>query len=584
MSVPLGVCRRRRNVGYAGPGSEFSGGIGIITSPFGRLTTVCLSLLVFLCLLVEAGRAQQVWVRAYENEEDLWESFQEGEITSEQYLELLGLFRAGADSMFQPLSDINGLPGYAISDTVIDMSGGSVKKLHGLLGVRGLFAAGRPELRWGYTLPLQEETKDEGYLVGRWSSKRVQLFVDGRTRSGRFDGFRKRGLAIGFLGGRTRVTLGNFEPRFGLGLVVGRRDRQLGRTVATGLSGSVWQPKYAFYNGLQLEQTLGTTARLVVLGSRIESLPYREDIVAAHLVVAGVGNAFRAGITGVVGVISRRDDKRKNKRGGVGLYLSRAREQNGLRAEFALAGGGSVAVAAQATKPMGAGLLSLSWWTYDPDFFLLSSGGPGHPGRRRVVVFDENLDFYSRTAGEQGLLAKLRTRLGRRTAFETMFEVYNDRLERTKNIEGRLAFRTSLPRKTSLTVYLRGRNKQGAEFDERFLYYGMRGHTYVIGGGKSAWGFEYGTAHKSSREIVNLIKMELSGTLHLNKFVKLTPRLRYVDPNLSESGDGYYYFYLTEGLAPVRSWRLELIMVARGYEDSTKETYADVRVRMSWRP
>jgi hypothetical protein len=291
---------------------------------------------------VEAGRAQQVWVRAYENEEDLWESFQEGEITSERYLELLGLFRAGADSMFQPLSDIDGLPGYAISDTVIDMSGGSAKNLYNLLSVRGLFVAGHPELRWGYTLPLQEETKDDGYLVGRWSSNRVQLFVDGRTRSGRFDGFRKRGLAIGFLGGRTRVTLGNFEPRFGLGLVVGRRDRQLGRTVATGLSGSVWQPKYAFYNGLQLEQTRGTAARLVVLGSRIESLPYREDIAAAHLVVAGGGNIFSAGITGAAGVISRRDDKRENKRGGVGLYLSRARDQNGLRAEFALAGGGAV--------------------------------------------------------------------------------------------------------------------------------------------------------------------------------------------------------------------------------------------------
>lgn len=575
MSVPTGDYRRRRSGSRAGPGSGFFGWRGTIPFSFGRRATVYLGVLIFLCLTAGSVRAQHVWVRAYENEEDLWESYREGEITGEQYLELVELFRAGVDSMFQPPSDIDELPGSMIADSLIGISGRPAGEPRDL--------PRRFDLRWGYTLPLREETDDEGYFIGRWSSARVKLYLNCRTGQGRLDGFRKRGLAIGFLNGRTRVAFGNIEPRFGLGLVVGRRDRVLGRTAATRLSGSIWQPKYAFYNGFQIEQTLGATARLTVLGSRIESSPYREDIAAVHVSVGGSAHVFTAGITGAAYLMARRDEGKKFRRGGVSFYLARERQHAGLQAEFALGDGGTAAATVKAVKPMKAGRFSIALWTRDPDFILPSSGGPGHPGRRRVVIFDDDLDFYSRTAGEQGMLAQLRTRINNKMSYETVFEVYNDRLENTKNIEGRVAVRATLPQKTSLAIYLRGRDTRGLEFSEHRLYAGLHGRTRAIIGSRSAWRFEYGTIRRANAGIVNSLRMELSTTLQVNELVTFTPRLRYVDPAVSVAGDGYYYFYLTEGIAPARHWRLELVMVVKGYEDATRETYADIRVRMSCR-
>ena len=73
---------------------------------FRRFIGISIWVSVCFCASGGSGQAQQVWVRVYENEEDLWESFQEGEIAEEQWRELLDLFRGGTDSVFQPSFDI----------------------------------------------------------------------------------------------------------------------------------------------------------------------------------------------------------------------------------------------------------------------------------------------------------------------------------------------------------------------------------------------------------------------------------------------------------------------------------------------
>jgi hypothetical protein len=515
--------------------------------------------------------AQQVWVRAYETEEDLWESYWEGEITSEQYFRLLALFRSGADSVFQPLSDLEELPGYSALDTA------------GAVSRRPAFA-GRPELRWGYALPLREGTDEEGYFVGRWQAERARVFFDGRSRRGKPDGLRKRGITLTFAGSRGRLTLGNYEPRYGLGLIAGRRDRVLGRTQDTRLSGSIWQPMSANYNGIHLGLDIGPAVRLSSFGSRIESSQYREDMTGAHVALAGIGGWLETGLTGVASRISDPVADRIFSRHGVGAYLSGKENQREIATEVAMADGGAIAAAVRAVRSLGSARLVVTLWSYDPGFVLFTSGGPSHPRRQPIRIFEDDLRYYSRTAGEQGLLIKQRTPVNSRAVFESTLQLYNDRLENTKNIEGKLACRISLPQSTSISAYLRGRDKIGANLDEDRMYYGIHGRTRLVSRFPVKWRAEYGRINRVSVGSVNSLRLEFQTTAEFNGSIRVTPRLRYVDPDLSVSEDGYYYLYVTEKITPFDNCDIELVVAVKGFEHSAKQRYADVRVRSTWRP
>jgi hypothetical protein len=521
-------------------------------------------------LLPSFGYAQQVWIRAYENEEDLWESYREEEITLEQYLRLVGIFQLGADSLFLPISDIDELPGGLDSASMAD---GSERT--------DLFAVGKSTLRWGGTLPLREQADEEGYFTGRWSSSLLSLFVDSRVSRDGLDGFRKRGLALALPGGQTRMILGNFEPRFGLGLVVGRRDRLLGRTAENRPAGSIWQPRYSFYNGLQLTHAWGMPGRTTVLGSRIESGAQREDIIAANLSLDSVVYNIDFGFTGAAAIVSSRETDRHDGQSGMGVSLSRNAPTYKIFGELAVCHGGGATAALNITRPLNEGRVDLCLWTYDPDYILLSAGGPGHPGRQQAATFIDELAFYSRTAGEQGLLLKTRTPAGKRMAIETVCQIYNDRLAQTKNLEGKLEVTVRLPRNTALSSYVRGRDTRGVD-DESRLYCGVRGRARVSDDFGVAWRWECGTARRPNTDVIQSMNLDVSVSFVAGARVRVVPRWRYRDPDLSTAGDSYYYFYLTEGITLAPECRLEVIAVVKKYETPANGNYTDIRVRMSW--
>ena len=540
-------------------------------------------LLVGCCLTFWLGVSrvaftQQVWVRAYEDQEDLWESYREGELTSDQYLDLLALFQAGADSIFQPASDLEELPGYSASDSV-GFAPVSVKAVDGRPS-RG----GRYELRAGYTLPLREQSDEGGYIVARRRSRRVQAFFDARSEQGRYEGFRKRGITLVSPGRRTQVTIGNYEPRYGLGLVVGRRDRVLGRTENTNLSGSVWQPRRGNFNGLDVQSTLAEDLNLIGSASRIENGRYREDIIASQISVTPGDAKVELGLTGAAYRMSDRASTERFRRSAVGLALKAGDNRQRVQLETAVVDGGAVAAAGRAERPLAAGRVSLVVWTYDRAFILPSSGGPGHPGRQRISLFGEGLDYYSRTAGEQGLLLDVRSRLSEQVDVESVLEIFNDRLARAKNFEGILALRVKPSGRTSLRLYLRGRAEHGEDGDDRRMYVGISGRTGAGIMQPVTWRIETGARTQPQQAQQRSVRLELGSAIALNSAVRLTPRVRYVDPDLASPADGYWYVYLTETISAWRGFELEIIVAGRGFEDSARHSFADVRIRTTWRP
>jgi len=95
---------------------------------------------------------------------------------------------------------------------------------------------------------------------------------------------------------------------------------------------------------------------------------------------------------------------------------------------------------------------------------------------------------------------------------------------------------------------------------------------------------EFGVVEKTTGDKSNSLRLELQTTFPVNRFAYFNPRIRFVDPNVSVPGDGYFYAYMTERISLFEKTNLELVVVIKGYENSSKNTFADVRVRMNWRP
>ncbi len=544
-----------------------------------HLLYLIFSVVATVVCLVTSASAQQIWIRAYETQEDLWESYQEGEITLEQYRDLLALFRAGADSVFQPLDDIEQLPGFSPLDSMPRLAPPTL--LFQAKSNTRRRVAGSTEIRWGYTLPVREETEEEGYLISRWRSENVRLVLDGRAENGQLAGFRTRGLVIGRADSGVRLTLGNFEPRYGLGLIVGRRDRILGRTETTRLTGSFWQPTYSRFNGVQF-QSRTVAGQVESFVSRLESEDFREDCYAAHLSVQ-LNSATAFGLASVMTDLSHRQAGQRARRVGVGPSLSYNGAGIESSAEIGMLDGGDYAAALKIIRRSAKTRVAMTLWSYDPEYTLPSSGGPGHPGRNRIQLFADELDYYSRTAGEQGCLLNVRAPCGLIGRVESDLQIYKDRLTGTKNLAGKLACKFAPGGGNRITAYLRGRDRKGAGLDQQQMYYGLIGRRPIFGRSKAGIRVEYGRTNSADDRLRESLRLELRAGIPLNRRLQITPRWRYVDPDLSAAGDGYYYLYITESVNPGQSITLQFIATVKGYEKSENETYADIRLRMRWR-
>ena len=209
------------------------------------LTSALLILLVLLALSVLSNHAsaQQPSIRPYESEEDLWEALNDGEITFDEFVELLDLSRAGADSLLVPRSDWEALPG---SEAGYLISPESTQTLTHATAI----APSRVDIPWvssirmGVDADLNEPTGSDGYSVVRLQRGRWRGVLD--FEHDRKDGGAWRRRSLIWQPRNYSIMLGNFEPRWGRGLVVGRRSRVIS---ASQVSGSFWQPTRGRFNG-----------------------------------------------------------------------------------------------------------------------------------------------------------------------------------------------------------------------------------------------------------------------------------------------------------------------------------------------
>lgn len=529
-----------------------------------------LTIALVLIVLCSSSLAQQPSVRPYESEEDLWEALNDGEITFDEFIDLLDLARAGADSLLTPRSDWEALPGSEAGYLVPSDSTQPLTQPAQL-------TASRVDIPWvssvrmGVDADLSEPTGSDGYSIvrvlrGDWRG--VFDFEHDRDDGGVW---RRRSLV--WQPKRFSIVLGNYEPRWGRGLVVGRRSR----VVQTGdRNGSFWQPRLGRFDGLHVGADFGRKITGDVLVSYQDSDELREFGSALRLV--GTFSRLQLGVSGAASINGLSEEVGKSVAFSES-YRSQvigadARLHFGDRVvlfETAMSNGGSTAKAAEIAWPLSSGRFHARAWAYGSGFINPLGGGPGHSDTREVELADTDRSFSSRTAGERGF--DFTTRIAATQNVNLRWDWMSHREAPGENLEHSGVFRAEFKQPTFRTTpFVR------AQIDEDETESYSLGNYLWWGPGNRELNLraEFGSHYKDE---VQFVRLGLGAKVQINRVVRFAPAIRWNDPNLDEPLDGYWYIYFTETVLPIQGARIELALAWKKFEASVEDDLVELRVR-----
>lgn len=539
---------------------------------------VCLfSALALACAAAVGAHGQQPDVRVFETEEDLWEALREGEVSYEEYLELLETHQLGADTSFVPGTDWEGLPGsdagYLLppdsSHTVVfparERAQQSTRR-----------RAGQGALRWswrsGVNGTLSSPTGQMGYSSGRVTGDRWKALVHYRddARGGRW-----QRRAVEYDAGPITIQAGNIEPRWGRGLVVGRRSRLAGAPSADPTAGDFWQPALSRFNGFR---ATANPSRVFVADAFVTDI--RTGLLrerAAAMMVGGAHGGLRFGVAGLRGEVQRRGILARRMFEVVGAHAQVGAGERALLAEVAASDDGGSAIGTEAVWRFAYGRFHGRAWSYSEDFINLWGGGPGHSDRTSIELPEVETTWSSRTTGERGfsltthLVPEARVRGGRMRArwdWMTHREYPGEPLRHDWTT--RLEWRRS---GVSVRPFARGTTIEGSPGRHGI------GSFADIGGvdRRVSLQWEFGR-HRVSAD--RYIRVGTGGRLRVSNAVRIQPFVRWVDPNLDRAGDGYWYIYFTEVIFPASWWQMEAAVVWQRFEDRGRGDVIEIRVRV----
>jgi hypothetical protein len=239
--------------------------------------------------------------------------------------------------------------------------------------------------------------------------------------------------------------------------------------------------------------------------------------------------------------------------------------------EFAVQKENATAKTLEVVWPLSDGRFHARAWSYGAGYSNPWGGGPGHADTRIVSLDDIEETFSSRTSGERGF--DFTTRIAATPNINLRWDWMSHREEPGANLEHSGVFRAEIRRPAFRTTpFIR------AQIDEdetesyslgNYLWWGPEERELNLRA-------EFGTHYDDE---VQFIRLGLGAKVQINRVVRFAPAIRWIDPNLDISSDGYWYFYFTETVLPIDGARVEMALVWKQYENSTKDDLVELRVR-----
>jgi len=509
-------------------------------------------LLILLLIHSHSAFSQTISSQIYENEEDLEEGLLSGELTYQEYSELLDLMREGIVSNSSQKDRLLFLPDLSQSEIDLPPDSSSAKLLSDkVLPMAGSFFL--PEILNQTRGRISFQTRQRfdqdhsyNFVLAEFKAKDKFLFhLQLQKEDSSSPRLKKRGLELLALPFLKRIVIGNFEKKIGLGLNIGYHP--LLKAEEQTDENSFLYPFSGRYNGILLESKFDFLSPELIL-SKNKRGALSEELWALNLLFS-----FRNLDLGLL----RSEGKLKNSSNhssfydrNSSLYLRVKKEKFHFTGEYSFLSNGGKGWASVLTIKEKPFLLELSGWTYTQDFLHLFGSGISNPDYTSIEIDGVEYAYPSREIGESGILFKSNYYLFSNLILDFSFSQWRENSNEPFKLRQKIGLKIALSEKikTRLEYYYSDSDleKEGSSqnlFSSTFLFnlrkdilfrliarYGKRKLSLPPGQRKS-------------------LELQLRSDLQSISPVFLIFWVRYKDNDLSEHRDGYWDFRIKERLS-----------------------------------
>jgi len=394
----------------------------------------CLLIILFLSPLTFA---ENITLDLYPSEQEIYDAYICGEIDFQTYLNLSELLEDGVDStdlyLLEEIPNIN----YFLESFMTDYTELELEQFE-------MFIAGdtiEPKKTGFFRTRTYQELEEEGDIKNfiTFESKLTENWKADIRYSRDFDGDEKcsrRSLLYKSNDGQlSRMVIGNFTARFGLGLTVGYRGKILSKTEDS-FENSFPFPDYGGFNGLYLEGGgRDDEIRMLLHYDRNNEFSLRAGAIDfarkyEHLRLEAI-------VQGAI--VKNRQDGSEYKHYQFGGFARYDRRSFDAAFEVAVPKDESSSVPTMLFEARIKGdpvSLQLSAWNYTDDFINLTGGGRAGSLYETVEIDSIAFDFRDKRFDQKGFLVKNKTDLSMSVRHEFAFSAYgsdkyNNRIDLT---------------------------------------------------------------------------------------------------------------------------------------------------------
>lgn len=536
-------------------------------------------LLVLLFIIYHSGFAQTISSQLYETEEDLAEGLINGELSYQEYIELLELLTEGVTPDSSEMDRLLFLPD--LTQSQLESAQDSISeaflpdKIFPFYPVPGSFflpeiltqAKGRISFQ---TRQRFDQDYSYNFVLTEFKLKNRLLFnLQLQKEDASSLQIRKRKLEFLDLPYLRKVVLGNFEKKIGLGLNIGYHP--ILRVEDQTEENDFLYPLYGRYNGILTESKFDFFNPEVIL-SKNKRGDLSEELRALNLMFSFRNLNF--GLLRSEGRLRSSSNHSYFYDRNTSIYLKARKEKFTFSGEYSFLHNkakGWASVLTIKEKPF---VIELSGWSYTQDFLHLFGSGLSNPDYTTVEIDKIEYKYPSREIGESGILFKSNYHLFSNLVLDFSFSQWKESSYDPFKLRHKIGLEKTLSKKlkTRLEYY-----HSDSDLEEEGKSQNLISSTFLFKPQKEILLrliTRYGKRELSSPDDKReSLEFQLRSDLQTFSSFVITLWVKYKDNNLSEDRDGYWDLRVKERVSLFKGsflWGEYFIQLNSAEKDKTQ--------------
>lgn len=541
-------------------------------------------LLIFFILTFPL-KAQVISPEIYETEEDLKEGLERGDLTLDEYLELLDLIRSKIDLSTESFSKIIFVPDLSLID--IEEVKGQKKPFFiedKILAFTEFLKKGEKDWEGDFLCQTKENFEDKGYPENffriRFKGKKGFSFGWEGENSGSKDFLTKRrwvefsnSKSASHIRYFSKIKVGNFDYKKGLGINLGYYPFFYSNNSSNEKpQNSFLYPTKGRFNGVYLETdfahfNLDLTLSRNKYGKTTDNL-YAFDLNYTYEKLK-FGTLFSKAILKNSNEIFKDDC--------LSFYFDLGSKRFNLKSEYATLLNGEGAWAVDFIQKEKKYLTEFAFWWYSKDFLHPHGGGLSNPDYETIYLL-EDFSYRDRRKGEKGILFKSKYYFTPKLFFDFSFTEWRKNQDENEKLKTKFGLGYFFSKKLFSQIHfflsdeidLAGKDYQVLSSETKFWF---EKKSYVL----LRSNFRFKKLDERTKRYGDFqLKVK---TFSLSPF-DLTLRFKITDPDFSSSGDTYFKLYLQEEIEFFKNYYLLAYFFKKFYGDEKKEDTKGFRLKL----